>query len=99
MLLHERPHVQPAPAADGDAQVARRAPAVVEIDRPRRLVFTWAIAPDADDASRVVIEIAPQGTGCALTLTHAMQPKWVDFAPRVEAGWSKMLDALGTTLD
>jgi hypothetical protein len=32
----ERPHVQPAPAADGDAQVARRAPAVVEIDRPRR---------------------------------------------------------------
>jgi uncharacterized protein YndB with AHSA1/START domain len=70
----------------------------LEIDRPHRLVFTWAVAPDADDASRVVIEIVPQGSGCELTLTHAMQPKWADFAPRVEAGWTKMLDALGTTL-
>jgi uncharacterized protein YndB with AHSA1/START domain len=70
----------------------------VEIDRPRRLVFTWAVAPDAIDASRVNIEIAPQGTGCELTLTHEMQPKWADFAPRVETGWRTMLDALGRTV-
>jgi uncharacterized protein YndB with AHSA1/START domain len=66
----------------------------VEIDRPRRLVFTWAVAPDAEDASRVTIEIVPQGSGCQLTLTHEMQPQWADFTPRVQEGWTKMLDAL-----
>lgn len=70
----------------------------VEIDRPRRLVFTWAVAPDAIDASRVIITIAPQGTGCELTLTHEMQPKWADFAPRVETGWRTILGALGKAI-
>jgi uncharacterized protein YndB with AHSA1/START domain len=70
----------------------------VEIDRPRRLVFTWAVAPDAIDASHVTITIMPQGTGCELTLTHEMQPKWADFAPRVESGWRTMLGALGREL-
>src|SRR5258708_23909050 len=36
----------------------------LEIDRPRRVVFTWAVAPDPDDSSRVVIEIAALETGC-----------------------------------
>jgi hypothetical protein len=46
----------------------------------------------------VVIEIAPLETGCELTLTHEMQPKWADFAERVQSGWSKMLAALAATL-
>jgi uncharacterized protein YndB with AHSA1/START domain len=70
----------------------------LEIDRPRRLVFTWAVAPEPDDSSRVAIEIVPHGTGCELTLTHAMAPKWADFAERVQSGWSKMLAALAATL-
>ena len=32
------------------------------------------------------------------TLTHEMAPQWADFAPRVEAGWTKMLDALAPRL-
>jgi uncharacterized protein YndB with AHSA1/START domain len=70
----------------------------LEIDRPHRLVFTWAVAPDPDDSSRVVIEIAALETGCELTLTHEMQPKWAEFAERVQSGWSKMLAALAATL-
>jgi uncharacterized protein YndB with AHSA1/START domain len=70
----------------------------LEIERPRRLVFTWAVAPDRDDASRVVIEIAPHGTGCTLTLTHEMDPKWAALAGRVESGWTKMLAALAERL-
>lgn len=66
----------------------------LEIDRPRRLVFTWAVAPDAEDASRVTIEIVPLGAGCELTLTHEMQPQWADYADRVREGWTKMLGAL-----
>src|SRR5499426_3574286 len=69
-----------------------------EIDRPRRLVFTWGIAGDSEDESLVVIEIVPKGKGAELSLTHEMDPKWADYASRTEAGWAKMLDALAMTL-
>ena len=55
--------------------------------------------PSPRTSSRVVIEIAPLASGCELTLTHAMQSKWADFAPRVEQGWTAMLGALGQALD
>ncbi len=66
----------------------------LEIERPRRLSFTWGIAGESEDESRVTVEVAPHEDGCELALTHALQPKWADFAGRVEAGWAKMLDAL-----
>lgn len=72
----------------------------LEIDRPRRLVFTWAAQvvgsdEDADETpSRVSIELAPTDDGCTLTLTHSMDPKWGDFADRTRAGWTTMLGAL-----
>lgn len=69
-----------------------------EIDRPRRLVFTWGIAGDSQDESLVVVEIVPQGAGAELTLTHEMEPKWADYASRTEAAWAKMLDALDAAL-
>jgi uncharacterized protein YndB with AHSA1/START domain len=69
-----------------------------EIDRPRRLVFTWGIAGDSEDESLVVIEIVQQETGAELTLTHEMDSKWADYASRTEAGWTKMLGALSVTL-
>lgn len=66
----------------------------LEIDRPRRLVFTWGIAGESVDESRVVIEITPRAAGCELTLTHEMDSKWADYKERTQAGWSKMLDLL-----
>ena len=70
----------------------------LELDRPRRLVFTWAIAPVTDE-SRVTVDIHPTREGCELTLTHEMHPAWVDFAKRAEDAWTKMLDALDTALE
>lgn len=70
----------------------------LEIDRPRRLAFTWGIVGESTDESRVTIDIAPQKSGCELTLTHAMDAKWADYASRTEAGWTKMLDALAKAL-
>jgi len=70
----------------------------LEIDRPRRLMFTWAVAPDPEDSSRVVIEIRPSGAGCELTLMHEMDPRWADFKDRVTESWKKMLGALNTNL-
>lgn len=69
-----------------------------EIDRPRRLVFTWGVAGESEDESVVSIDIAPLSTGCELTLTHAMHPKWADYAGRTEAGWTTMLAALAATV-
>lgn len=69
-----------------------------EIDRPRRLVFTWGIAGMSDGESVVVIDIVPHASGCELTLTHEMQPQWADYAPRVAQGWTTMLTALGKAL-
>jgi uncharacterized protein YndB with AHSA1/START domain len=42
----------------------------LEIDRPRRLVFTFRMAQFSDSFDRVVVEIAPLQGGCQLTLTQ-----------------------------
>jgi uncharacterized protein YndB with AHSA1/START domain len=70
----------------------------LEIDRPRRLVFTWGIRQEAPGGSRVIVDIAPLEAGCELTLTHDLHPDWADYASRTEAGWTKMLNALAVTL-
>jgi uncharacterized protein YndB with AHSA1/START domain len=42
----------------------------LEIDRPRRLVFTFMVPKYSTATTRVTVDIAPVGTGCELTLTH-----------------------------
>jgi uncharacterized protein YndB with AHSA1/START domain len=64
----------------------------LEIQRPRRLAFTWGI--DEGAGSRVVIDIVAQDDGCELTLTHELPPDWSDYADRTKAAWSKMLEVL-----
>ncbi|CAL1519015.1 SRPBCC family protein [Chitinophaga sp. MM2321] len=66
----------------------------LEIDRPHRLVFTWAVRQDLPDSSRVVINITPAGTGSELTLTQEMPANWADFIDSAKGAWSKMLTAL-----
>jgi uncharacterized protein YndB with AHSA1/START domain len=70
----------------------------LELDRPRRLAFTWSVPQDSDDTSRVVIDIAPLETGSELTLTHELHPDWADYAERTEEAWSKMLQAMDEAL-
>lgn len=67
----------------------------LQIERPHRLVFTWAIAGMSDETpSQVEIDIAASGSGCVLTLIHRMDAQWSDYAQRTQDGWSAMLDAL-----
>jgi uncharacterized protein YndB with AHSA1/START domain len=68
----------------------------LEIDPPRRLVFTWGVGED--DGSRVTVEIVRSGAGCELTLTHDMPPQWADYAERTEMGWTRMVNALAAML-
>ncbi len=68
----------------------------LEIDRPRRLVFSFAMPQFSDFIGKVVVEIAPDGAGCVLSLTqHGVQP--ANRAP-TEKGWSDMFDQLAGRL-
>lgn len=69
----------------------------LEIDRPRRLRFTWGVA-DEEASSQVVVDIVPLESGSQLTLTHELHPDWADYAGRTEAAWTKMLDALAAAV-
>ncbi|MBI4985912.1 MAG: SRPBCC domain-containing protein [Rhodocyclales bacterium] len=71
--------------------------AYLTIDRPHRLVFTWAVA-EQKESSRVGVEIAPRDPGAVLALTHELHPHWSGYASRVEAGWTKMLAVLAEVL-
>jgi|SRR5215213_3699289 len=70
----------------------------LEIDRPRRLVFTLAVPKYSQDADRVTIDIVSLESGCELTLTHEMHPEFAEWADRTESGWSTILDKLAEIL-
>jgi len=70
----------------------------LELDPPRRLVFTWGVNEDPGDTSRVTVEIESLPDGCQVTLTHEMDPRWADFAERTEHGWRRILHAVDSTL-
>ena len=68
----------------------------VEIDRPRRLAFDFAVEKGMQDATRVTIEINPAGAGCEMTLTH--EGVWQDYADRTQSGWITILEGLAAAL-
>ena len=67
----------------------------LEINRPRRLVFEFAVPKYDPTMTRVTIEIATRGAGCALTLTHEVLPGW---EKQVAEGWTMILGNLATAI-
>lgn len=68
----------------------------LEIDRPRRLVFTFSVPKFSAESTRVTIDIVSSGKGCELTLTH--DGVLTDYASRTEEGWGRILEGLGRTI-
>jgi uncharacterized protein YndB with AHSA1/START domain len=68
----------------------------LEIDRPRRLIFTFGMPQFSPAFNRVTVEIEPDGTGCVLTLTHEGVPE--SDKAGLEMGWGEMFDHLTTVL-
>ena len=69
----------------------------LELDRPRRLAFTFGVPAFNPDFTTVTVEIAPApGGGCMLTLTQAQVP--VEWADRSKQGWGMILAALDRAL-
>jgi uncharacterized protein YndB with AHSA1/START domain len=69
----------------------------LELDRPRRLVFTFVVPKFSKEITRVSIDLKPLPKGCELTLTHeGVLPEWLD---RATEGWGGILTALAAALD
>jgi uncharacterized protein YndB with AHSA1/START domain len=69
----------------------------LEIDRPRRLVFTFAAMREAG-YTRVAVDIAPEGDGSRVILVHEMDPEWAAYEAQTRQGWTKILDGLAQAL-
>jgi uncharacterized protein YndB with AHSA1/START domain len=69
----------------------------LEIERPRKLVFTFGVPKFSAEMTRVTIEISPQGTGCELTLTH--EGVLPDYQERTSGGWTKILEGTARTIE
>jgi uncharacterized protein YndB with AHSA1/START domain len=67
-----------------------------EIDRPRRLVFTFATSFAPDAATRVIVEIAPEAAGSRIVLIH--EKVWADYAEKTGEGWTMILNGLADAL-
>lgn len=71
-----------------------------EIDRPRRLAFRFRADPAKEgDWTRVAIDLAAQGDGTRLTLTHEMDPGWAAYEEQTRKGWAMILASLATALE
>jgi uncharacterized protein YndB with AHSA1/START domain len=92
--------VEAIPGGEYRVQVTRRNVAVgeyVEIEPPRRVVFTWGWEGDEQlppGSSTVEIELVPDGDGTIVRLTHSGLPEgadvgqlegWQHFLPRLAA--------------
>jgi predicted SnoaL-like aldol condensation-catalyzing enzyme/uncharacterized protein YndB with AHSA1/START domain len=69
-------------------------PTYLEIDRPRRLVFSYAGSTFKD--ARVTVTMVPSGSGCELTLAHERVP--VDTPGTTESGWAEIVAGLARTI-
>jgi uncharacterized protein YndB with AHSA1/START domain len=64
----------------------------LEIDRPRRLVFTFGVPQFDPGMTRVELDFAAKGDGCEVTLTQRDVP--AEWADRSKEGWGMILGAL-----
>ena len=64
----------------------------LEVDPPRRLVFTWSSPYTGPEPSLVTVELHPHEGGTRLVLTHELLP--ADVVDSHKSGWGTMLERL-----
>jgi uncharacterized protein YndB with AHSA1/START domain len=69
----------------------------LEIDRPRRLVFTFGMPQFSPESVRIILAVEPAASGCVLNLTHERLPH--EHHAATETGWSQVFDALAANVE
>ena len=88
-------HINPADKADPVWVTGR----VIESNRPKRLVITWADPENLADESQVTFEIQQFEEITQLTVTHGEFKPGSTMAPKIEQGWPKVLSSLKSYLE
>jgi len=70
----------------------------LELDRPRRIVFTLTVPKYSQETGTISIDIEPLAEGCELTLTHEMPKQRPEMERSVREGWDGVLDLLSELL-
>ena len=71
----------------------------LELDRPRKIVFTWITdEKKEDEPSKVTLSLEPDGQGCIATIVHELDAKWAEYIPQTQKGWSSFLSAIDALL-
>ena len=70
----------------------------LELDRPRRLVFTFAVPKYSAVYDVVTVDIAPLDAGCEVTLTHQMSPGFEQYHDGTRKEWGRILSNLDALL-
>jgi uncharacterized protein YndB with AHSA1/START domain len=72
----------------------------VVIERPTRLVFTFAVPLYSPEYDRVTVEIRRLDKGCELTLINEMSPEILaEWGEKTREGWGRILGGLAVVLD
>ena len=76
-----------------DGEDIEHAGEYLEVERPRRIAFDFAVPKFSTQRTRVTIDIVPRGdAGSALTLTHdGVLEGWEE---KTKAGWRTILEGL-----
>ena len=68
----------------------------LEIDRPRRLVFEFAVPAYEPTRTKITLDFVAAGGGCDLTLTH--EGVFEEYVTQTNHGWGMVLEALERAL-
>ena len=77
-------------------EVAQHYGEYLALDRPRRLVFDFWTS-FSDERTRITLDIALEGDGSRLTLTH--EGVWEGWQDKTRQGWTTILDGLASALE
>jgi uncharacterized protein YndB with AHSA1/START domain len=68
----------------------------LEIERPRRLVFEFAVPAYEPTRTKITLDFAPDGAGTVLSLTH--EGVFESYLQQTQHGWGMILDGLEKAL-
>lgn len=71
-----------------------------EIDRPKRIAFSYYMETANDDApSNVIIDFEKTENGCRILITHEMDDVWSEYEELTIQGWNMIFDGFEKVLN